>query len=813
MSNKIPNIGPGANLKGLDLRRVKLRGVNLEGAILEKANLRGVILIGSNLRGANLEGADLTGADLRVTNLREANLREAILERGHLEKAHLERAHLERAHLEKAFLGGAYLEKAHLEGAHLERADLEGTHLEGAHLEGAHLERAHLEGAYLEGAYLEKANLFGAILQNAHLEGAYLQEAYLVKANFQNAHLEGADLRKVELVSANLIRANLTGANLEGAYLQGAYLQEAILERAILERAHLEGAHLEKANLIRANLIGADLSGAKLQEADLERANLSDAILKKAHLEESYLEEANLERADLEEAHLEEATLLFSNLRRANLSVANLRGADLYGAKLQEADLSSADLTEANLYSVDLTEADLTGTILTGVDLTGTILTGVDLEGTRISNTQRAQIAAFSYFSIQQQSNNNLASNSSSILSYYNQSGSGSNSSSVKIINIPYKLFLDKNNFEPLYEKLMIIDLDGLFQFKLENIGDNDLRYSSLLKSLDIDLKNLTKSLFKKLLPIYTNLFFKKDSGGEFILLKENVDMDRLFQHTSQIIKLAKAAHSQIQLRINPEVLEFLSLPNPSKSIANRQNFNKLYANFKDLIKLSGNNVSNFLMNNTLNPQINAVQGNLDAVNRALKAEILFRKTVNGFGFTSWEQYHNMALFIKAFWNISNENNITASNNEQEVKLDLFVLELKFDFESFIKRIKIIREHTREILDINSIPESLYRIYPALKPLLDYILNPNDEANENRKTFVKYVTGTEYSPAEILIKLTNTTMHPRLHTGLPFYGHSCSNTIDLYKAPRNFEGKITQNIINTQLKATTSNKSNLRVAE
>ena len=50
-------------------------------------------------------------------------------------------------------------------------------------------------------------------------------------------------------------------------------------------------------------------------------------------------------------------------------------------------------------------------------------------------------------------------------------------------------------------------------------------------------------------------------------------------------------------------------------------------------------------------------------------------------------------------------------------------------------------------------------------------------------------------------------MHNRLHNGLPFYGHSCSNAIDLYKAPRNFEGVITQNIINTQLKATTSNLS------
>jgi hypothetical protein len=224
-------------------------------------------------------------------------------------------------------------------------------------------------------------------------------------------------------------------------------------------------------------------------------------------------------------------------------------------------------------------------------------------------------------------------------------------------------------------------------------------------------------------------------------------------------------------------------------------------------------NVSNFLMNNTLKPHINAVQGNLDAVNRRLKEEILFRKTVNSLGFKSWEQYHNMALFIKAFWNTSNENKITDTKNRRQVKLDLFVPELKFDLDSFKRRIKIIREHPEEILDLSRIPGGLSQIYPAFEPLLLYILKPGDEGNENRKTFVKYVTGTEYSPAEILIKLTDSTMRPNLYRGLPFYGHTCSNAIDLFRAPHNFEEVITQNVINAQLKATTSQNSNIRAVE
>ena len=114
---------------------------------------------------------------------------------------------------------------------------------------------------------------------------------------------------------------------------------------------------------------------------------------------------------------------------------------------------------------------------------------------------------------------------------------------------------------------------------------------------------------------------------------------------------------------------------------------------------------------------------------------------------------------------------------------------------------------------MRNLTQELFGIYPAFHPLLEYILDESKEGNENRKTFVKYVTGTEYSPAQILIKLTDNTMSSYLHRGLPFYGHACSNTIDLYKAPERFNGKITKNIINAQLKATTSENSNIRAAE
>ena len=384
-------------------------------------------------------------------------------------------------------------------------------------------------------------------------------------------------------------------------------------------------------------------------------------------------------------------------------------------------------------------------------------------------------------------------------------SASANDSGLKKVIRIEKELleptanFSNKScpNFMPLYNKIMAIDLNGSFRFEFK--GQNA-----------IDLTGLTRILFDKILYVYCNIFFKEQ--GEFILLKQDVDIQKLNLNTLQLIKLAKAAHAQIILKINPLAIEFLSLPNALESISVRQNFNELYANFINKINKSQNNVSNYLMNKNLQPQINAVQGNLDAVNRALKAEILYRKTISGFGFTSWEQYHNMALFIKTFWNTSNENKITVTKNRREVRLDLFASDLKFDVESFKTRIKI---KTAGGVDINlqAIPGELLSEYPALKPLLEYILNPSEEADENRRTFTKYVAGTEYYTGELRIILTRHVISRGLHRGSPFYGHSCDCRVDLFRAPVNYNGKITINDININLKANTSHESSIRAAE
>ncbi len=394
-------------------------------------------------------------------------------------------------------------------------------------------------------------------------------------------------------------------------------------------------------------------------------------------------------------------------------------------------------------------------------------------------------------------------------------------SSGTKVIKIDKNLLEPKSNssnkscpsFMPLYKKIMATNLDGPFRFEFEG-------------QIAFDLTGLTRIVFDRLLPIYTNLFFEQTKKSTFLILKKNVDA--LFENTSKIIKLAKAAKSQIVLGINPELIDLLLSSNLKEYFSEnkKQHFEKLYSNVNSSIQNNSfnelNNNESFLRINTNENGRNRVIQNYKEAKQAnqsqqltntLLSEIRLRKFLIDCGFSSWEEVKNMYVFIQKFWNSSNNNKITVTKNGRQVRLDLFLSELTLDLESFIKRIKIKREDTSEILYLSSIPPELFRIYPAFHPLLEYILDESKEGNENRKNFVKYVTGTEYSPAEILIKLTDQIMMTSLHSGQPFYGHSCSNTIDLYRKHERFNGIITKNIINTQLKATTSNNSSMRAAE
>jgi hypothetical protein len=137
-----------------------------------------------------------------------------------------------------------------------------------------------------------------------------------------------------------------------------------------------------------------------------------------------------------------------------------------------------------------------------------------------------------------------------------------------------------------------------------------------------------------------------------------------------------------------------------------------------------------------------------------------------------------MDNFIKTFWITSNRRN----------EYPLFSCEIKYDIESFMERLQIKREDTQQFLNLQQV-QAFYGVYPALRPLLEYVLDPTENGNENRKKFVKYVAGTEYTLCRILISLQTVEIPFKMSNRtkiyeLPFLAHTCFNTFDLFKSPR-----------------------------
>jgi hypothetical protein len=107
-----------------------INGVEYE--IGPKANLIGVDLTGADLTGANLSDANLVGAKLIVADLPSADMSNA-----NLSWANLFEANLIKADLSNANLTGATLTRANLSNANLSDANLAGASLAGANLAGA----------------------------------------------------------------------------------------------------------------------------------------------------------------------------------------------------------------------------------------------------------------------------------------------------------------------------------------------------------------------------------------------------------------------------------------------------------------------------------------------------------------------------------------------------------------------------------------------------------------------------------------------------------------------------------------------------
>jgi hypothetical protein len=352
-------------------------------------------------------------------------------------------------------------------------------------------------------------------------------------------------------------------------------------------------------------------------------------------------------------------------------------------------------------------------------------------------------------------------------------------------------------NSKQLYDFIMKQDLcNGKFFIKYQN-------------ETGIDSGGLKREVFDKILKFYTFLYFQEiESNYNYLILKKNIVMQDLINNTQQLILFAKASKSKIYLRFDPELIKLFLSNKPREFINNskKNKFKDLYNFFETQISQVSeeNNVilSNYLIKNNNNSDNfktkisqKLINTKISELEESIKKEILFRRFAMMCGFETWKEFNTMLLFILNFWNSSNE--------------DIFTFEINFDRDSIMKRIvirKILSEPGQYPLDIQQLNleniEPEFANYPYLESMLKYILGDDDE---NRIKFVKYLTGSQFSPSKLIIELSNIEISSLLNQpyyGQPFVPHTCFGSIELFKKPTTFNYN-TKNIkvstINTEI--------------
>ena len=369
-------------------------------------------------------------------------------------------------------------------------------------------------------------------------------------------------------------------------------------------------------------------------------------------------------------------------------------------------------------------------------------------------------------------------------------------------------------NFNGLYEFIMRQNLSGVFFFKYE--GSN---------RKVIDYGGPKRDVFDKILPVYTKKFFKEIKDNEdYVILKEDVDMDTLIRETDQLILLAIASETKIFLKIDPTLLSLvvetldnqivLSLDVKKYFTNNKRNrFSKLYREFNQYIEYSNNN-SQLLKHKNNNRELIKTLKNEELKNEELKneelkkileQEIRFRRFAITCGFTNMQQFIKMFNFIDDFYKITNS---------------FITCKLKFDRETFVKRIKLFKkikkdnfdnyteepipleqyvrlsQNNQSILILNRANDIIMN-YPYLIPFLNFILGP-ESSDDDRKLFVVYVSGSSSYTGELTIYLSYKT-HVKAGN-IPYKSTTCEKYLELFKNKTQNRHPITVELIRQQLK-------------
>lgn len=357
-------------------------------------------------------------------------------------------------------------------------------------------------------------------------------------------------------------------------------------------------------------------------------------------------------------------------------------------------------------------------------------------------------------------------------------------------------------NFNGLYEFIMEQNLSGIFFFIYE--GSN---------RRVIDYGGPKRDVFDKILPVYTRKFFKEIEDNEYyVILRESVDMDTFIRETEQLILLARASETKIFLKIDPILLSLLKGNQFTYFNNKRNSFSNLYLKFNQYIKNS-NNSSQLLKNNTNNRNLIKTLKNEELKNeklkneelvKTLKQEIRFRRFAITCGFTNMEEFNKMAQFIRKFY---------------YRRKSFITCELKFDVETFVKRIKLYKKiyislgyydlesieleqyirlskNNESILILNRANDIIMN-YPYLIPFLNFIFGP-ESSDDDRKLFVLYVSGSSSYTGELKIYLSYLS-RVKGDKERPFHASTCEKYLELFKNKTQNRHSITADTIRIQL--------------
>ena len=359
----------------------------------------------------------------------------------------------------------------------------------------------------------------------------------------------------------------------------------------------------------------------------------------------------------------------------------------------------------------------------------------------------------------------------------------------------------NKYHNHKLYNHILTIDDNTLtnIQFKFEG-------------QTGINGGGLTRTVYDIFYHSYIKKFFEVNSNGSYYINKTKINdnnKENIITATDKLIILAKKGSVQIVIPIHETLMEILKSKNPTNTInltkKNKYNDSNTLTNTtrKNGLLNQNSKISNVIAinngNTTFKINWNNIKNNDTKENT--KKEIFLRRYLNSVGFEKYTDFEYMRTWFKTYWNDTT-----------------FITKLSFTKKDFFKRIKIIKiqdgNKPRQEYELSSNNNSsnlinkflnsnngkqLIQEYPNLKVILDYI---NQEDDEYRKKFNKYITGSIYNNGEMKLLLINGN-----NTKKPIFGRTCSIHLDIYKINPNQDLKNHTTLTNNKFKIYVNEKT------